>query len=150
MGKAHKRTLSSRKRAKDMSSATLDRALSTDKLYADPPKPGSEEKLPRKMRVMMQAMQRIEDNAAGRKPKPSHLHREDVPREWRYLSGNWGTVSSLDESGRRLYFEAGCCYSNKGTFLGVVDVDTAELQASPRFKGDMPLSSTGLTMMSHL
>ena len=74
----------------------------------------------------------------------------DVPREWRYLSGNWGTVSSLDESGRRLYFEAGCCYSNKGTFLGVVDVDTAELQASPRFKGDMPLSSTGLTMMSHL
>lgn len=69
-----------------------------------------------------------------------------TPRNWKFLGGNAATVSSLDESGRLLYFEAG---DNVEMSLGVVNVDSAELVASPTFSGDTPISSTGLTMISH-
>lgn len=77
----------------------------------------------------------------------SEVPMTGVPSEWRYLGGNSGTVSSLDEDGRQLYFEAGG--NIEGMSLGVVNIDTAKLVASPHFKGDVPISSAGLTMMSY-
>ena len=77
----------------------------------------------------------------------SELPIAGTPSSWKYLGGNSATVSSLDEAGRILYFEAG---NNRGMSLAAVHVDTAELLADPLFTGDVPLSTSGLTMMSVL
>jgi len=69
---------------------------------------------------------------------------EGTPSTWKYLGGNSATVSTLDETGRLLYFQAG---NNAGMNLVAVDVDTAQLVAHPALSGDMPIGSSGLTMM---
>ena len=74
---AHKRTLTSRKtRFKNVSSAKLDAPLSH---MPDPPKAGFEMHMPRKMREMQLAMQRVKDREAGIHVE-WRAHREDLPR----------------------------------------------------------------------
>jgi hypothetical protein len=77
----------------------------------------------------------------------SELPLDGAPPEWRYLGGNAGTVSCLDEENRVLFFEAGDP-APIGMFLAAVNIDTAATVAH-RFYGDVPISSTGLTMLSH-
>lgn len=77
------RSLSSRKkRLKDVSSALLEsepyhRRQGTQ--MAEPPKHDFETQLPRKMREMMQAVQRAKDKEAGRRVE-WRAHREDMPK----------------------------------------------------------------------
>ena len=79
-------------------------------------------------------------------PEWTELPIDGTPKNWRYLGGNAATVSSLDLSGRRLFFEAG---SSLGMSLVAVDVDTAELLVRAPFSGELPLSSTGPSAISH-
>ena len=83
MGKGKSRTLTSRKKHfKDVTSATLENtAYHRDRFgqVADAPKKNFDAQVPRKMREMMQAMQRMKDREAGKQVQ-WRAHREDVPR----------------------------------------------------------------------
>ena len=70
-GKSKKRSLSSRKRAKDVSGATLDHIFEAKHVVSASMKSNWETALPRKMRMMMHA-------AAGGPFRKAH--REDLPR----------------------------------------------------------------------
>ena len=75
--KGKSRTLTSRKtRFKDVSAAKLDTPFSH---MAEPPKAGFEMHMPRKMREMQLAMQRVKDREAGIRVE-WRAHREDLPR----------------------------------------------------------------------
>lgn len=77
-GKRHKRSLSSRKRGKDVTNATPTwERFASDKLLAEPPKNDFETKLPRKQMMMMKDMERMREIEAGGKKRPMNWYRAD-------------------------------------------------------------------------
>ena len=79
-GKKHARSLSSRKKAKDMTSATPTwERFASDRHLAEPPKKDFDE-MPRKMREMQKAIERMKQREAGGPFKPFYSHREDKPK----------------------------------------------------------------------
>lgn len=81
MGKVKsKRSLASRKKAKDVSMAILDNAFSkADRYLADAPKQDCETGLTRGAKEMQRTIQRMRDREAGI-AKPQPVHREDLPK----------------------------------------------------------------------
>ena len=78
--KQKSRSLSSRKRAKDMSAAMPDQDHNryNRHLGADPPRKNSDTKLPRKAQLIAQMMQGMQQPAGAKTKRP--WHREDLPR----------------------------------------------------------------------
>lgn len=81
-GKRHARSLSSRKRLKDVSTAIPDDygRFASDKFLADPPKKDMDAKLPRKLMMMQHAIARMHQIEAGEKPRPPRWSQPDGPR----------------------------------------------------------------------
>ena len=80
-GKKHQRSLSSRKRAKDVSSATpVWERFAGDRSLAEPPRSDFETAIPRKARIMQKDMERAKQLEAGQSVNTRHLCREDRPR----------------------------------------------------------------------
>lgn len=79
--KKHNRSLTSRKRAKDVSSAHIDNVYSKEKMIADAvPRADFETALPRAVRNIQKSMQRLKDRESGVQTKPQYFYREDLPR----------------------------------------------------------------------
>ena len=82
MGKnKHSRSLTSRKRAKDVSMAMLENVYTRDKMLADAaPRGDFETAMSRSSREIQRAMQLVKDKEAGLSTNPFFYHREDLPR----------------------------------------------------------------------
>lgn len=82
MGKQRKRSLSSRKRAKDVSHAMLDNVFvrASDNRHIEPLKQSFETGVPRKLAYLMKQMDDVKAVDKGGKSKLFRFHQEDLPR----------------------------------------------------------------------